>query len=85
MDEKKKMLDDESLDQVVGCARRYISSSDNGYVNIRSGPGSGYSVEYSLNNGQLVNTTGYKVYNERDGYSWSELDNGCWVPTHLLG
>ena len=63
-------IKDENLENVTGGARRYISNEDAGYANIRSGPGTGYEVEYSLNNGQSVYTTGYTVYSERDGYSW---------------
>ena len=75
---------DENLENVTGGARRYISNEDAGYANIRSGPGTGYEVEYSLNNGQSVYTTGYTVYSERDGYSWAELSDGNWIACHLL-
>jgi hypothetical protein len=78
-------IKDESLENVSGGAKRYIDNEDAGYANIRSGPGTGYEVEYSLNNGQVVFTTGYKVFNEDDGYSWAELDDGNWIACHLLG
>ena len=58
-------IKDENLENVTGGARRYIDNGDAGYANIRSGPGTGYEVEYSLNNGQSVYTTGYTVYSER--------------------
>ena len=78
-------IKDENLENVTGGARRYIDNGDAGYANIRSGPGTGYEVEYSLNNGQSVYTTGYTVYSERDGYSWAELlSDGNWIACHLL-
>lgn len=78
-------IKDEKLGDVTGGARRYISNSDAGYANIRSGPGTRYNCEYSLNNGCSVNTTGYRVYSEADGYDWVELDDGNWIAAHLLG
>ena len=80
---KKRMLDDEALDQVVGGSRKYISNPGNVSVPCRSGPGYHYSTVYTLNNGALVYTVD-KVYSEADGIYWSQLDDGCWVPSDLL-
>ena len=85
MDEKKKkrMLDDDALDQVVGGATMRVYNPNNNYINCRSGAGSNYSKEYSLKNGSSVYTVD-KVYNDEDGYYWSQLDDGNWVPSDLL-
>ena len=86
MDEKKKkrMLDDELLDNVVGGVKMTVANPNTGYINCREGPGTSYSVVYSLNNGNTVRTTGRTVYNDNDGYTWSELDDGYWVASSLL-
>jgi hypothetical protein len=76
---------DESLVNVTGGTKRIIDNPDAGYANIRSGPGTCYEIEYSLNNGAVVDTTGYKVFNDDDGYYWAELDDGNFIACHLLG
>jgi len=86
MDEKKrkKMLDDESLDQVVGGRRMTVANQNANYINCRQGPGTNYPVEYRLYNGEPVYAVGEPVYNENDGYYWTQLDDGYWVAFGLL-
>ena len=86
MDEKKKkrMLDDELLDNVIGGSRIYASNPDISYVNCHTGPGTNYEIPYRIHNGEHAYATGRTRYNEQDGYSWSQLDDGNWVPAHLF-
>ena len=86
MDEKKKkrMLDDEALDQVVGGRRMTVANPNAGYINCRQGPGSNFPTGYNLNNGQSVYATSETVYNDSDGYSWTQLEDGYWVASSLL-
>ena len=86
MEEKKKkrMLDDESLDQIVGGRRMTVANPNAGSINCRQGPGTNFPTGYTLNNGKTVYTTGDTVYNENDGYYWTQLDDGYWVASGLL-
>lgn len=78
-----KKINDEALESVTGGARRIVANPDANYANVRSGPGTGYNRVYTLSNGVVVYTID-KVYSEADGYYWSQLDDGCWVASHLL-
>ena len=84
MDEmkKKRILDDELLDQVVGGRRETIFEPNIGYVFSYSGPGSNYEVLYRIKNGDTVNTTGNVYHNQEDGLNWYELDDRSWVPSY---
>ena len=83
MDLKEKTeLTDEELDLVVGGARRTVSNSESSFVFVYSGPGIKYEVEYLLNNGQSVYTTGRSV--EIDGCCWYRLNDGNWIQGNFL-
>ena len=78
-------ISDEALEDVVGGARRYVynDSADYHYANVRSGPSSTSSKVYTLSNGSEVFTVD-KVYNDEDGYYWTQLDDGNWIASHFL-
>ena len=81
--EKMSKVNDEALEEVVGGKLMRVANESVNYVNVRSGPGTKFGKEYTLRNGVYVNTV-KKVYNEDDGYYWSQIDDGCWIATHLL-
>jgi peptidoglycan hydrolase-like protein with peptidoglycan-binding domain len=57
----------------------YVTIATNGsYLNVRSGPGLGYSVVNSLGNGTIVGTTG-AVSN-----GWVQLSQGGWVSSRWV-
>lgn len=76
----REALSDSALEAVTGGARRWLAEE----AVIRTGPGSGYSLVCYKKAGDTVYTTGYRVYNENDGYVWCELDDGNWIAGHLL-
>ena len=84
MDEKKKkrMLDDELLDQDVGGGRVTIEDRSVSHVFSYSGPGSNYEIVNSYTNGTHVYTTGDVYHNQEDGLTWCQLDDGSWVPSN---
>lgn len=82
MTEMKK-INDAALENVTGGARKVVYGDCTDYVNVRSGPGTNYSKEYTLHDGAVVYTID-KVYSEHDGYYWSQLDDGCWIASHML-
>ena len=82
-DKNMNKINDEMLENVTGGAQRVVHNDAVGYANVRSGPGLGYDVEYSVPNGDCVYTTGRVRY--RDGYDWYELTNGCWIAGSLIG
>ena len=77
-------INDEALENVTGGARRIVQNDNADYANVRYGPGTHFKVAYTLDNGTVVETVD-KEYSESDGYYWSQLDNGYWVASHLLG
>ena len=76
-------INDEALEQVAGGKRRVVANDSETYVNVRSGPGTEFEKEYTLKNGSVVYTV-RKVFNEDDGYYWTQIDDGCWIASHLL-
>ncbi|MBP3913722.1 MAG: SH3 domain-containing protein [Lachnospiraceae bacterium] len=76
-------INDEALEEVAGGKLRRVANDSANYVNVRSGPGTGFSKEYTLRNGCYVDTV-RKVFNEDDGYYWTQIDDGCWIASHLL-
>ena len=49
-----------------------------GGLNVRTGPGTGYRIVKTLDNGQATNTSG------RLSNGWAQLDNGHWVARKYL-
>ena len=49
-----------------------------------------YSLEKNLT--EIYEATGYsdyrvyaeKAFSEEDGYYWTQIDDGCWIASHLL-
>ena len=76
-------LNAEALEQVTGGKLRKISNSTVSYANVRTGPGTKYRIAYTLRNGEYVDTV-RKVFSEEDGYDWTQIDDGCWIASHLL-
>ena len=81
--EDMKKLNNQELEQVTGGRTRRVANSTVSYANVRTGPGTRYRIAYTLRNGAYVETVD-RVYSEEDGYDWSQLDDGCWVASHLL-
>ena len=82
MTEMKK-LNAEALEQVTGGKLRMVCNDTVSYANVRTGPGTKYSKAYTLKNGTYVDTV-RKVFSEEDGYYWTQIDDGCWIASHLL-
>ena len=76
-------INEESLENVSGGARRTVHNDAVGYALVRSGPGKSYGEEYRVYNGETVYTTGSVRY--ADGYDWYELTDGNWIAGSLIG
>ena len=76
-------LNAEALEQVTGGKLRMVNNDTVSYANVRTGPGTKYSKAYTLKNGTYVDTV-RKVFSEEDGYYWTQIDDGCWIASHLL-
>jgi len=76
-------LNTENLEQVTGGKLRMVCNDSASYANVRTGPGTKYSKAYTLRNGTYVDTV-RKVFSEDDGYYWTQIDDGCWIASHLL-
>ena len=86
--EKRKMtgmnkLNAEALEQVTGGKLRMVCNDSVDYANVRTGPGTRYSKAYTLRNVTYVDTV-RKVFSEEDGYYWTQIDDGCWIASHIL-
>lgn len=80
-------LSDESLDAVVGGAKRRVNTHTDQNAVIRKGPGKGFAQVDSVGNGSFVYTTGESVYNDDDGRTWYEISSPChgWIAGSLIG
>ena len=83
MMEMMNKINDAALENVVGGQTRMVWNDTVDYVNVRSGPGTEYRKVYTLRNGLYVDTV-RKVFSESDGYYWTQIDDGCWIASHLL-
>ena len=77
-------INDEALENVTGGKRRVVYGDRTTKVNVRTGPGTNYRICGSQYDGDVVNTVGRKVYNDDDGFYWSELEDGVWIASHFL-
>ena len=83
--EKFSKILDEDLYSVMGGAQRKVWNEAVNESNVRTGLGLNYETEYSVQNGDYVNTTGRHRYNDSDGYIWYELTDGNWIAGSLIG
>ena len=78
----KERLNDKNLSKVTG-GTAYILDDKND-ISARSGPGSSYSIAYTVKNGDMVFTKGVSLFNKDDGYEWEQMTDGNWIPKNAL-
>ncbi len=78
-------INEESLENVVGGAKRVVDTGDDRNAAIRVAPGLNMEQTASLKNGTVVNATGN--FKSVDGRNWAEIDFPVhgWIKASIIG